>query len=650
MSDSTDWKTRYNWVLNPAHFNNFPQKVSGTLAQCLVIGTPGISVSLLLDEFTSPEAHRAIPAIVVSGMSNATNEHLECLIKVNSMSSKTLTASACEIGSVVGMIDNIAGSSPGYRSRAAVVAFVSSQMSLIHAIRLLVALSKKLSNCSPVLLDKFPVEIKLHRHLSYVIIEDLKASPAIRTAEGIGLLKNSEKPVKCFHRKGGTSISGSISTSHTIRDEAPLSMEAEEKKKRTPGLPLPLSRESLTGDPNTLCFCLERSVDSENTCCFIGIELPKLEINSLTVCNFNISTRPNQISADWNVKMNLNSMDKHGYLNFSGIAVSINYNVLQVGLTNFMSFDINPYNSTKHFDQDFFGLSGFNDDSIISGIRGDINAGTVTFDVQFEVSVRKCLRGSWVDQLGFVLDCKKVELFFGSSDKSRAQMLNSPRKYPSSRAPAIANTIQRSNCLGPSCTLLTITAIVIGIALAFLARFLVYMAVQPYLLRSNFIPGLEIKSLTASNFNISSRPNQISVDWNVKMNLKAENEHGYLSFSNITVSIYYNVLQAGMTDVMPFDVVPPNSTKHFDVTFSGSSGLIIDSIINDIRGRIAAAGTLTIDVNFEAFVKKSYKGHWTDHLQLKFYCKKINLFFGYSDVSRAQMLNPSHKCRVAEED
>lgn len=158
------------------------------------------------------------------------------------------------------------------------------------------------------------------------------------------------------------------------------------------------------------------------------IEFPKLEIDSLTVSNLNISTRPNQISADWNLGMNLKSMDKHGYLNFSSIAFSIYYNALQVGLTNFMSFDINSHNSTKHFDQEFLGSSEFNDDSIISDIQEEITAGTVIFDVQIETLVRKSLGGSWFDHWWLILHCKDVKLFFGFSDKSRAHMLDSPRK------------------------------------------------------------------------------------------------------------------------------------------------------------------------------------------------------------------------------
>lgn len=72
------------------------------------------------------------------------------------------------------------------------------------------------------------------------------------------------------------------------------------------------------------------------------ISISNLKIDSITVSNFNLSSRPNQISADWNIKINLKNMDRHGYLNFSGFSVSIYYDVLQVGLSNLMPFDMTP--------------------------------------------------------------------------------------------------------------------------------------------------------------------------------------------------------------------------------------------------------------------------------------------------------------------
>ncbi|KAL8108575.1 hypothetical protein AgCh_024882 [Apium graveolens] len=90
-------------------------------AQSLAIGTPGISASPLLAEFTSPEGHHPVPATVASGKSNATEQPIERLLKaMKSMSADALTASVRDIGSVVSMVDRVAGSAPGNGSRAAV--------------------------------------------------------------------------------------------------------------------------------------------------------------------------------------------------------------------------------------------------------------------------------------------------------------------------------------------------------------------------------------------------------------------------------------------------------------------------------------------------------------------------------------------------
>lgn len=99
------------------------QQVTAALvpAQSLAIGTPGISASPLLAEFTSPDNNHGNAATAVSGKSSVTEQPLERLIKVvKSMSTKALSAAVSDIGSVVSMIDRIAGSAPGNGSRAAV--------------------------------------------------------------------------------------------------------------------------------------------------------------------------------------------------------------------------------------------------------------------------------------------------------------------------------------------------------------------------------------------------------------------------------------------------------------------------------------------------------------------------------------------------
>ncbi|PQQ20321.1 hypothetical protein Pyn_16895 [Prunus yedoensis var. nudiflora] len=79
-----------------------------------------IRPSPLLAEFSVPDTH--VNALsTISGKSSVTEQPLERLIKaVKSMSPNALSASVSDIGSVVSMIDRIAGSAPGNGSRAAV--------------------------------------------------------------------------------------------------------------------------------------------------------------------------------------------------------------------------------------------------------------------------------------------------------------------------------------------------------------------------------------------------------------------------------------------------------------------------------------------------------------------------------------------------
>ncbi|XP_073261918.1 uncharacterized protein [Populus alba] len=95
--------------------------VAQALAPSLAIGSPGISASPLLADFTSPDdgAHGGA-LTTVSGKSNVTEQPLEYLIEaVKSLSPKALSASVGDIGSVVSMIDRIAGSAAGNGSRTA---------------------------------------------------------------------------------------------------------------------------------------------------------------------------------------------------------------------------------------------------------------------------------------------------------------------------------------------------------------------------------------------------------------------------------------------------------------------------------------------------------------------------------------------------
>ncbi|MFQ6644909.1 hypothetical protein Gotur_019258 [Gossypium turneri] len=92
-----------------------------TGSQSLAIGTPGISASPLLAEFSGADGTHANALTAVSSKSNVTEQPLERLIKaVKSISPTALGASVSDIGSVVSMTDRIAGSAPGNGSRAAV--------------------------------------------------------------------------------------------------------------------------------------------------------------------------------------------------------------------------------------------------------------------------------------------------------------------------------------------------------------------------------------------------------------------------------------------------------------------------------------------------------------------------------------------------
>ncbi|KAI3900718.1 hypothetical protein MKW92_003352 [Papaver armeniacum] len=87
--------------------------------QSLAINTPGISASPLLAELTGPDGNQVTSSTITKP--SATEQPLECLLKeVNSMSPKAFSASASDFGSVISMIDRIAGSAPGIGSEASV--------------------------------------------------------------------------------------------------------------------------------------------------------------------------------------------------------------------------------------------------------------------------------------------------------------------------------------------------------------------------------------------------------------------------------------------------------------------------------------------------------------------------------------------------
>lgn len=104
---------------NVANIGN-QQSGAPVASQSLSIGTPGISPSPLF-ECAGPDGTHANSSAVASGKSSLTELPLDRLLKaVKSISPKALSASVCDIGSVVSMIDRIAGSAPGNGSRATV--------------------------------------------------------------------------------------------------------------------------------------------------------------------------------------------------------------------------------------------------------------------------------------------------------------------------------------------------------------------------------------------------------------------------------------------------------------------------------------------------------------------------------------------------
>ncbi|KAK1401942.1 hypothetical protein POM88_001547 [Heracleum sosnowskyi] len=161
-----------------------------------------------------------------------------------------------------------------------------------------------------------------------------------------------------------------------------------------------------------------------------NVKSPNLAIDSLTLSNLSVSSRLNQISADWNVQMSLKPVDSHGYLKFSNISLLISYNDKITWNTYLTSFHVSPKNPPMHFGKEFLVWSGNVDDSTISDIRQHINAGKVVkFNVVLSAWVKPTYVNGWVrnlllDGYWWMMNCENVELFFGTADASRGQMLN----------------------------------------------------------------------------------------------------------------------------------------------------------------------------------------------------------------------------------
>ncbi|XP_018440062.1 mediator of RNA polymerase II transcription subunit 15a isoform X2 [Raphanus sativus] len=96
--------------------NTARQQATGIMqsgVQSIAIGTPGISASPLLQEFTSPDGNNLNPS--------AAELPIERLIRVvKTISPQSLSSGVSDIRSVVSMVDRVAGSAPGNGSRASV--------------------------------------------------------------------------------------------------------------------------------------------------------------------------------------------------------------------------------------------------------------------------------------------------------------------------------------------------------------------------------------------------------------------------------------------------------------------------------------------------------------------------------------------------
>ncbi|XP_062191600.1 mediator of RNA polymerase II transcription subunit 15a-like isoform X2 [Phragmites australis] len=89
--------------------------------QSIAVNTPGISASPLLAEFTSADGSQANVPTQVPTKSSAAERPLDRLLKaLRTTQHQSLITAVSDIGSVVSMIDRIAGSAPGNGSRAAV--------------------------------------------------------------------------------------------------------------------------------------------------------------------------------------------------------------------------------------------------------------------------------------------------------------------------------------------------------------------------------------------------------------------------------------------------------------------------------------------------------------------------------------------------
>ncbi|KAI4372867.1 hypothetical protein MLD38_011051 [Melastoma candidum] len=108
-------------LLSVGNFGHQASLATSHAAPSLAIGTPGISASPLLADFSCTDGAHGNATAAISSKSTATDQPIERLMTaVKALSAQALSAGVNDIGSVVIMVDRITGSAPGYGSRAAV--------------------------------------------------------------------------------------------------------------------------------------------------------------------------------------------------------------------------------------------------------------------------------------------------------------------------------------------------------------------------------------------------------------------------------------------------------------------------------------------------------------------------------------------------
>ncbi|WOL11985.1 mediator of RNA polymerase II transcription subunit 15a [Canna indica] len=105
---------------NAGHIGHQQTAAEFSQAQSVAVATPGISASPLLAEFSS-DGNQTNTTNLVAGKETTTQKPFERIIEViQSSTPEALSSAISDIGSVVSMVDKLAGSAPGNGSRAVI--------------------------------------------------------------------------------------------------------------------------------------------------------------------------------------------------------------------------------------------------------------------------------------------------------------------------------------------------------------------------------------------------------------------------------------------------------------------------------------------------------------------------------------------------